>query len=854
MLGRAACAPYFVAAPPTHEQSWVRTKNLARMTVAMRTSSFSIFRKHQRAMVAVFGVLLMLAFTVGPIMMDLIGKTGSGGPQNPVIATSIFGKVQASDLMDMKAQRILARDFMEEVVTKAYGEQFRQFVGPQIEQMIGPIDERPLIESRILADEAKAHGIVVGDDAVTDYLRQRTQDRVSAEQFKTALAVVSTPNRRVTKAMLYDALRPEILAERYKRMFFSSMQTTPAQRWDYYKRLKQRVRAEIVPVAAAEMVNQVKDPAEPVLKDFFAEYKEQEPKPGSPTPGFKVPQKAAFQYFRADYAKFFDPAAVSPAEVLAQYEKLKDQRYLYSELANRDSEAEEEEAAEKPADKKPPAADSKEPASDKKPDTKPAGDSATPPAEKATKPAEKAPEDKKPEAAKPEDKKPEEKKPDDKQPDEKAEPAAEKKPGDNSSCSAADEADDKADSADKPADKEPAAKEPAAKDTPAKDPVAKDPVATPATDAKPGDAKPAEVKPAETKPAEVKPAAKTPPAPPPALSEKYALPRDIRQGPNPKYEPLWKVEDAIRKEIAGQKANEKIDVVMSGLREKMRQYGLVYSSWENDKGRTGVKKPESLDFDALAREAKISAGKTPMLPEYVYATMPGLGESLVGGGRPFASFAFHGMRTFQTVLSQDQENNRYLFWKTEDAKAYVPEFAAAKDEVLGTWKLAEARDLIRGRAEELATEARKAKGTPLKDLFAKQPNLKVSEIGPFSWMTTGTAGGFNERPEAKMSEVPGVVDPGSAFMRSVFDLQVGDVGVAMNNPESIAYVVRQTTSEPSMTLLETMFLAEKFNTYASAAFDDQRALYKTWLDGQLAAAQLIWKEPELGDDEESDEY
>ena len=65
---------------------------------------------------------------------------------------------------------------------------------------------------------------------------------------------------------------------------------------------------------------------------------------------------------------------------------------------------------------------------------------------------------------------------------------------------------------------------------------------------------------------------------------------------------------------------------------------------------------------------------------------------------------------------------------------------------------------------------------------------------------------------------------GRTSCAAVFDLRVGDVGVAVNQPQTIAYVVRITTSEPPLQVLRDMFLADKMNFgYMSIAREEDGA-------------------------------
>jgi hypothetical protein len=65
-------------------------------------STFSVFRKNQRTLMAVFGVLLMIAFTLGGVLSEMGSATMN---QNPVIATSRYGTIRGSDLPPLLEQR-----------------------------------------------------------------------------------------------------------------------------------------------------------------------------------------------------------------------------------------------------------------------------------------------------------------------------------------------------------------------------------------------------------------------------------------------------------------------------------------------------------------------------------------------------------------------------------------------------------------------------------------------------------------------------------------------------------------------------------------------------------------------------
>ncbi|MGH7134951.1 MAG: hypothetical protein ACREHD_04380, partial [Pirellulales bacterium] len=95
------------------------------------------------------------------------------------------------------------------------------------------------------------------------------------------------------------------------------------------------------------------DATDEELKAFFEAHKDQEPDPESPTPGFKVPNRADFQVVIARFNDFYDEKAVTDDEIKKHYEDFKDTRYLWEQYYLEGD----EEATEPPAEEKPAASD-----------------------------------------------------------------------------------------------------------------------------------------------------------------------------------------------------------------------------------------------------------------------------------------------------------------------------------------------------------------------------------------------------------------------------------------------------------------------------------------------------------------
>ena len=149
-----------------------------------------------------------------------------------------------------------------------------------------------------------------------------------------------------------------------------------------------------------------------------------------------------------------------------------------------------------------------------------------------------------------------------------------------------------------------------------------------------------------------------------------------------------------------------------------------------------------------------------------------------------------------------------------------------------------AHDVAMKRAEEYASRAREA-GKPLAEVFKGDANLKVTDTNLFSWLTTGNVP-MDPGSLPHISEVDGVEIPGNAFMEKVFSLSPGQVGVAMNHPESEVYVVRLAEFEKPIADLQTDFALENQQRYLMVAGPGQRQIFDAWLADIAKDAGVEW--------------
>ncbi len=798
-------------------------------------SPFSLFRKNQKILMAVFGVAAMIAFVfLGPLSQYMGGGRPEGG--NPVIVETKYGDLKASELQGLEYQRELVNRFIEALVVESAAKQFSQpgmdnrWLQQIAQQQFmmwhnrimehasgGP--EQQAVETMLMAERAKQMGLVVSDQTINDMIRQISSDSLSPAEIQTIISRLQ-PQRPISVARLFDAFRTELLAMQYYQFFVSSLaDVPPAQRFEYFSRLNRRVKSELMPLAVADFVSQAPEPTDAEVKELYEKYKNAYPDPTSPEPGFNKPKRASFQYFKAS----LDPLAeqlkgeVSEEEIAKFYEENK-QRFPATSLNNAAAQAP---GAAAPAAETPAA----EPAAEKPAEAAPAAET---PAEE--KPAEETP---------------------------ATETAPEEKPAEGEAApSESPQARRGAEQVfrlvslqeEKPAEETPAAEttvtEAPATETPAEDkPAAEEPAAEAPSTGGAAEAAPAAEKPAEAAPADAAPAGDKPKDPGDEVVPEPAVPDAA-----PQFEPLEKVKDEIRDILAQQKAAEKLQAQFEELSGQMKRYADEHDIYSVEK-QTNAKAiaPQPLDFNKLAEGKNVEVGELKSVTP-LQAMKSDIGKSfretqsaVPGQGRqiPFVQFAFaENLPEYRAEMDQDGENNFYLFWKTSEEPAYVPPLDEIRSEVVQAWKLSKARELAKKRGEEYAEQARTQKKS-LAELFGSQPNMKVSEPAPFSWLTLGNVP-LQQGAEPRLSDVDGVDQAGPDFMRMVFGLSAGGVGVAFNQPQDIVYVVRAIEFEPSEEQLRDEFARENPMRYLSAAREDQRAIYRNWIEDLKSDADVRW--------------
>ena len=829
-------------------------------------SPFSVFRKNQKVLIVVVGILCMIAFLILPSVMKMESRRGS---RSEIVVTTKYGKIRDPELAVMLRNRNLVNLFLREAVLTTVAvmrqenplpvseTQMVQFKLSRLQQqgLLGPATDEAVVDTMILARRSQEMGLVVSDQAINDFLRVVTENKVSGDQFNSILKRIQTSSGRV-----FEALRTELLAIRLREIFVSGLQPSPpAERFAYYKRLKQQATIEAAALPVANFAGTIADPDDVTLKDYFERYKNVFADPRSPEPGFRQPPRVALQYFQADYEKFVENVSVTDQEVEQYYQDHKEE---FRNKSNRplgampiksqnasppgnatddgSSDKTEENAAEQQneetKDDKGPSTD--HPGSAGEPATSGSGNNSADASDKGPasrgmtfdldsladdpeKSIEKSPAE--PASESPHASSDSETKP----PLEPAEPAI----GPKAST-------EKTPAADKTSGEPDGGSSKTTEKTPDKTSSAGDDSSTGKSTPDDSGAAPSSESGATT----------VVPLTAYTLPSEYVLPLNIRDLPLWDYEPLWSLRDGktLRERIAERLKRErvggKVDKIFVKLTEQVNQYKYRWEDWQDAKlDSPQLAPPKPLDLAELAAAYEgISVHETGLLSKSELRQSTDLGSSFLTGGTPLTEYVFQPGRLYSPGESVDLAGNRYLFWKAEETAEKIPTFDEARQQVLEAWKLVQAREPARAAAERLLEKA-KSDGKPLAQSLSGEAGVTVLTAGPFSWMHEPS---FQNQMRGMrlptLSAVDGIEAPGDEFMRTVFQLEEGQYDVAMNAPQMIVYVVRVKKLSPTEKVLQTTFLVDDFRRFAGVAVIDRFKIQQRWIEEIKQEAGVHW--------------
>ncbi len=798
-------------------------------------------RKYQKVVIAVSGVLIIFVFTVGDQIMGWLNARPEGEAIKTTVVAYKGGRISEVEMQMMVGSHYRATRGVERVGREGLGKgqmPSGYYVYPGYVWGIPPTyDEQTVLQIRLLAEKARSLGLTVDDTAVYQFLRRLygVPSTSQAADGDIRLALQDELGEQMSFLQFVEQLKIELLAQHMRYLGRSVLSGTdpqtmqpapsPAEAFAYFERLNRESQIEAFPVKVEDFLSKVKGkPTDKQLQELFDKFKEQEPSPYMPEPGFRIPPKVAVHYVKVDFNKMLEEekAKITEEQVKEEYEKgVAAGRFNAASLPDAEPATEEpKQDDEKPADEKKDGDEKKAetPAEEAKPDDK-----------KADAPAEEAKSEDKKADAPAEEAKPDEKK---EEPVVPAEPKVEEPKADGVCVQ-----EDAKTEEEKPADEKPADEKPAEEKPNDEKPAEEKPADPPTTDT------PAEVKPGDEKPAEETPAETTKPA-----AEKAPATEEGKPAEAPKVLPLDKVRDQILRTLASQPAQERLTKAFTEIEKEVRAFAIE-SQPDRSAARDEQDPKKQAALKAKLKTFDVAAAAKAQGLEYRIIPLSGpleLDEFEIGrafsraptGLMPFIQSAFQPSKQLYQpeAVRAFLTGAEYLYWLTDQQEGYVPEFADVREEVAQAWKTQEARKLAEEAAKTLAADV--TKGKSLKDIHGD----KTIESGKFTWLRgPNTPYGAGGQPQ--LSEVTGIDQAGDDFMRAVFNLGVGETGVAPNQSRNIFYVVRVTARIPSDDILREQFVGSRMGhqSVMPVAQLERRQLEQLWFQDLAKEFDVEWK-------------
>ncbi len=780
---------------------------------------FDFFRRYQKAMVAVLGVIAMLSFVVLPLVQQYYSQQGStGSADSNQLVRFAGGELAPEQLQNFQythnrvlnflaqvAQKVIERGGMPKVpgfIADSRGMVYRY----GIDLVDDRNSEAHAIKTLLLAHEAKKMGFDLQDASIEQWIVDYTDGKVSQKEINEILRGVA--EGRLGRNQLYSQLKTELLADLMTRLSNAGASgrgvyannaaiVPPAAAWENYLKLNQSATVSTYALYVDDYLKEVPtDFPESKVVALYEKAKDKLKMNDSPEPGFRRRFAADLEYVYAPITDFVEKAKASVTE--EQIKQEYDRRVTMGMYNVKETTP--------PASETPPA-ETPAKTEDKA--------EATPPAETKADAPEMKPEEKKPEekpaATKTEEAQP---KPEEKKPEEKN-PEAEKK----SEAKPADEAQEKpVEKTAEPKQEEPSSTEEPKSETPPQAMLrngsgelfvkAQD-QEKPEAEKKPDGDKPAET-PAEEKPSD-KPAEK-PAEPPatdkPATSATTDKPQTEKlSGASDKVRPLEEVRDDIITFLAREPADQARSAALKKVMDEMTAYFAKHSAAEASiKSGKKVELPEAPDMAKFAEQNGLRYDHTGLIDvlgiqdRTIAQAMSG---DFMAPGQSFLSLAFNP--DAPEYLPQQVNNffsgESFVFWKKDSRKGYIPSLEDARADVIAELRLEKARELTKAAAEKFKEEAAKS-DKPLTELVPESRQTSIQQnVGPFTWMQQM---GMQQRP--MVSNLPKLDRVGNEFMKQVFSASTGEWAVGPNELESVYYVVKVESKTPDIESLRASFL------------------------------------------------
>ena len=737
------------------------------------------FRKHQKIMLVVFGVTLMFIFVIGMVVpFGMTGNTVSREEMarfnQPIVKWS-GGTMTRGQMQRLKELHFGAIN-LQEAILSTYASNSPQ--GPFVRRIqpigdVGSIDEadRAIFARVMRAQYAKDNlGIVISDDAVLEYLSNLAGTVLSQQEL---VSFCRKTNSNVGYNQIHEYLKMELASMRLEDIIGESFNigwrgaapSNVLDAWQAYIQNEKQIECAIEEFKASDFVSQITEkPAIAELRKLYDEGKSRERDSLGEKPGFKRPRKVRVEYVVASGAAFLDLAIqdVTAEQVLAEYNRLVEAKdpLVMEDIPSAETPVEQKLDGEKLQDDPAPEMKKETPestdpapspdASDDKPPGEPAAD------EKAGTPDTKEPSDSEK----------------NKSPTDGGGGVDFRQSSNRHYVSLRKHQQDSANPSETKQDPAPDPAEPAQS-------VTTPPVA---------DAAPVQD---ETKKNDPAAAIQTP-----AEKAAPAAPQQPTQRPKKLDAEL---ELKIKQKLKGPEAAEKQRDAADKAKEKMEAYSFGLADYESGKSlplSEQPAKPMDLDLKAFADEQHLKYSQTevcsyddlmkdPIGGAIELETNPSTGQF---GSRRIADEIFLNFDRKQ-LHSVDEINNmmvgdKYVFWITEKVDSSIPGLDEVQTEINDFWKAKKSVEMALAAATKVRDEFR-ASGK----LLAEEHKDRAKLTGGFRWFQSTL-------DQTSYGAPKGVMNAGEEFMSVAFGLKPNELGAALNDDRTAAYVIQLVAADP----------------------------------------------------------
>jgi len=247
---------------------------------------FAVFRRHQKKLIATFGILAMLAFVLSDTL-SRVGRDNAAKFGNRVV-TDLYGKpVYRSDLEAIGKQRNLANQFFA--------------VANISSSLFGRYGTRELVDALILKHEADRLGIPATPDFGRDWLssiwpRVKPGSQMNKPIFQDLLRRLGSD---VGGEQVLGAIASQVRLIEVQRLLGQSM-ITPLDVFHAYRDQNERSTFRVVSFPVANFLDKTGEPSPSEVESLYERDKDLLPDPDRDTPGFKIPRQVKLEVVSID--------------------------------------------------------------------------------------------------------------------------------------------------------------------------------------------------------------------------------------------------------------------------------------------------------------------------------------------------------------------------------------------------------------------------------------------------------------------------------------------------------------------------------------------------------------------------